>query len=204
MITIKDIRKIVPPTLAVTSRDETWVVGKTDHNWRAVETFEVAFGADRARLEELAEWVRARVHGPADIDRAVIVTHPGPMHPYGTGIYLMAPLDSDPTRYGPMEWIPMTPDDNPEDGHLSVDVALAELTRRGWLHDEPADNGYDALEVSISRIPPGRPEIGRQVKVRLPESVIEAVDALAEADGVTRSAWIRECVTAAVQDHRDD
>lgn len=43
---------------------------------------------------------------------------------------------------------------------------------------------------------PGRPEIGPQVKVRLPDDTLARVDAAAEAAGVTRSAWVREAVEA--------
>jgi hypothetical protein len=44
----------------------------------------------------------------------------------------------------------------------------------------------------------GRPEIGPQIKVRLPEDVIAAVDDRADAEGLTRSAWIRRAVESAL------
>ena len=52
-----------------------------------------------------------------------------------------------------------------------------------------------AEEVSLG----GRPEIGPQVKIRFPVQVLAAVDELADAAGVTRSAWIRDCVTRGVE-----
>lgn len=106
MITIEQIRKIVPPSLAVVPEDGKWVVCKTDHNWRPIDTFDVAFDAGPGRLEELARWV------------------------------------------GPRE--------------------------------------------------PGRPEIGPEVKVRLPEWAIEEIEEAAQGEGITRAAWIRHAVLDAV------
>lgn len=69
------------------------------------------------------------------------------------------------------------------------EVILSRIGEFGRLYDE--------------RRPAGRPEVGPQIKVRLPEEVIAAVDALAAAEGITRSAWIRACVSAAVDERRD-
>lgn len=69
---------------------------------------------------------------------------------------------------------------------------------RDWL----LRNAYPDAEVDAAlgvglaeEVGPGRPEIGPQVKVRLPAEVLAAVDAAAQAAGVSRSAWIRDCVT---------
>lgn len=43
---------------------------------------------------------------------------------------------------------------------------------------------------------PGRPEIGPEVKVRLPADVLAAVDARAEAQSVTRAEALRRLITA--------
>lgn len=48
----------------------------------------------------------------------------------------------------------------------------------------------------------GRPEIGPQIKVRLPQETIAAVDALAKSGGVSRSAWVRAAVEDALSRHQ--
>lgn len=62
--------------------------------------------------------------------------------------------------------------------------------------------GYDPETVAEAMAAPetadpGRPEIGPAVKIRLPVDVLDAIDAEAEAAGLTRSAWIREALTRA-------
>jgi hypothetical protein len=60
---------------------------------------------------------------------------------------------------------------------------LAEL--RAWVQD-----------VMTKRPRIGRPEIGPQVKVRLPEDVIAKIDGV--RDGISRSEWIRRAIIAAL------
>lgn len=79
---------------------------------------------------------------------------------------------------------------------LAWDEATATGARARWA------DLYNQCEAA-SAIRPGRPEVGPQVKAHLPESVIAAVDALTQAEGVSRSAWIRRCVIDAVQAHQD-
>lgn len=112
-ITIEDIAKIVPASLSVKGRRYDWEITYTDHNWRPLESFRVAYNAPLERLDELAVW---------------------------------------------------------------VDGVMARRPESPKL---------------------GRPEIGPQIKVRLPEEVIARVDALATEAGVSRSEWVRQAVTAA-------
>ena len=44
----------------------------------------------------------------------------------------------------------------------------------------------------------GRPVIGPQLKVRLPEALIARIDAVAEVASLTRSAWIRQALEDAL------
>ena len=81
-----------------------------------------------------------------------------------------------------------------------------------FVHDDEAREWMIRCEVddeTLTRLvgqieeesgPPrlGRPEIGPQIKVRLPEDVIAAVDDRADAEGLTRSAWIRRAVESAL------
>lgn len=50
--------------------------------------------------------------------------------------------------------------------------------------------------------PPGRPEIGPVVVARVPQALSERIDALAEADGVTRAEEIRRLLTLGLHQHR--
>lgn len=43
---------------------------------------------------------------------------------------------------------------------------------------------------------PGRPAVGEPVQIRLPADMLTAIDATAKAEGVTRSAWIRQALAA--------
>jgi len=49
---------------------------------------------------------------------------------------------------------------------------------------------------------PGRPKIGERVTVRLPAAMLERVDALAEADGITRAEMIRRLALLGLHEHR--
>ena len=46
---------------------------------------------------------------------------------------------------------------------------------------------------------PGQPRIGSPVRTILPPDVIEAVNEAAKSEGKTRSAWIRNLITRAVE-----
>ena len=77
--------------------------------------------------------------------------------------------------------------------YISVDAAREWLTR----------SDYDSAAIEAATgdpMPPemGRPEIGPQVKVRLPADVLARVDAAADAAGKTRSAWLRAVIEEAV------
>lgn len=120
-----------------------------------------------------------------------------------TGIYLKAPVVGDPMTLMPVQWIPVPPDDDPEEGWLSVAKALETIRHYGWAPGEPVENKYDGLEVPLRPARHGRPEIGPRIQVRLPESLVAEVDALAEAAGVSRAAWIRDRVVDAVQARRE-
>ena len=42
----------------------------------------------------------------------------------------------------------------------------------------------------------GRPAIGDPIQIRLPADTLAEIDATAEAEGVTRSQWIRQAIAA--------
>lgn len=70
---------------------------------------------------------------------------------------------------------------------------------REWLIRSDYDSA--AIEKATGDpLPPemGRPEIGPQVKVRLPADVLARVDAAAAAAGQTRSAWLRAVIEVEV------
>lgn len=74
---------------------------------------------------------------------------------------------------------------------------------RDWMLRNELDS--KVIEAAFSEAIPdevvlGRPAVGPQVKVRMDERTVGAVDALAQAAGMTRSAWIRQAVEAAVRE----
>lgn len=79
---------------------------------------------------------------------------------------------------------------------------LTDDQAREWL----MRNEYDSAEIEqitgeeIPDEPPvmGRPAIGPQIKIRLDPDVLARIDDLADAAGVTRSAWVRSALEAAV------
>lgn len=76
---------------------------------------------------------------------------------------------------------------------------VSEETAREWLlrNEYPAEQVAEATGQDVEEErSPGRPEIGPQIKVRIPEDTLTQVDAAAAAAGVSRSAWIREAVEA--------
>lgn len=89
-------------------------------------------------------------------------------------------------------------------------VAERETTRtRPERYDENAESTMgrgafvldaDLLAVRIARwvagTGPGRPAVGKAIQIRLPADMIADVDATAQAEGVTRSQWIRQAVAA--------
>ena len=46
---------------------------------------------------------------------------------------------------------------------------------------------------------PGRPAIGEPVQIRLPAAMLADIDRLAAAEGVTRSAWMRQAMAARIE-----
>ncbi len=84
--------------------------------------------------------------------------------------------------------------DAAEDLYTYLDAEEA----RDWLIRNEY-SGEDVETATGAPLPPemGRPEIGPQIKVRLPRALIERIDDLAGEEGVTRSAWIRQAVTRA-------
>lgn len=46
---------------------------------------------------------------------------------------------------------------------------------------------------------PGRPAIGEPVQIRLPAAMLADIERLARAEGVTRSAWIRQALAARIE-----
>lgn len=45
----------------------------------------------------------------------------------------------------------------------------------------------------------GRPEIGPQIKVRVPEDVLAQIDARAATTELSRSAWVRRAIESALR-----
>jgi metal-responsive CopG/Arc/MetJ family transcriptional regulator len=43
---------------------------------------------------------------------------------------------------------------------------------------------------------PGRPAVGEPIQIRLPADTLAEIDAIAQAEGVTRSQWIRQAIAA--------
>lgn len=73
------------------------------------------------------------------------------------------------------------------DSYITVDEA------RWWLAGE---GHIDAIRehIAVERDGRGRPEIGPEVKFRIPKHVRDSVDALAAANGVTRADQLRVIV----------
>lgn len=75
---------------------------------------------------------------------------------------------------------------------------LSDDEARDWLirseiNDAAVERFFGELEPERG---PGRPPVGTQVKVRVPDETLAALDARAEADGITRAALIRRLVEA--------
>jgi hypothetical protein len=70
---------------------------------------------------------------------------------------------------------------------LTADVARETLTRWGY--------GAEAAErIEREHAGRGRPEIGPEVKTRLPESAIAALDEMAGANGISRAEQMRRLI----------
>lgn len=71
---------------------------------------------------------------------------------------------------------------------------------REWLvRNEYADVNIEAATGEAMPAEMGRPEIGPQIKVRLSPETLARVDALADAAGMSRSAWVRGAIEAAAR-----
>lgn len=46
---------------------------------------------------------------------------------------------------------------------------------------------------------PGRPAVGEPVQIRLPAAMLADIERLARAEGVTRSAWMRQAMAARIE-----
>lgn len=75
--------------------------------------------------------------------------------------------------------------------YLTADEARQKLTE--WGHGDAVAEHIDRPQAGR-----GRPEIGPEVKTRLPLSVIAAVDAMAEARGISRAEQMRQLITDGV------
>jgi hypothetical protein len=83
------------------------------------------------------------------------------------------------------QWV-ITRDVHRGDHYVSVAAARAWLVRNRLR---------DVVATHIDRDEAGRPEVGPEVKTRLPEDVVAAVDDLAAANGWSRAAALRVLVT---------
>lgn len=73
-----------------------------------------------------------------------------------------------------------------------------EATAFAWLAENNHDDVAEQFGAEDER-GPGRPEVGPQIKTRLPGDVLARVDAAAAAaGGLSRSAWIRRAVESAL------
>jgi len=76
---------------------------------------------------------------------------------------------------------------------------ISETEAREWLlaqgHDEAAKRYFGPIEEERG---PGRPEIGPAIQVRLPEDLLAAVDARADAEGVSRAEMVRMLLAEAL------
>jgi hypothetical protein len=74
---------------------------------------------------------------------------------------------------------------------------VSDVEAREWLiaqnEDEAVKRYFGELEEERG---PGRPKIGPAIQVRLPEDILAAVDARAEATGVSRAEMIRTTLAA--------
>lgn len=73
---------------------------------------------------------------------------------------------------------------------------------RDWLMRTRTQANEDAIAEHFPGTPQevqyGRPEVGPQVVVRMPETLRDRVDAAAAAHGVSRASWIRAAVESAL------
>lgn len=74
---------------------------------------------------------------------------------------------------------------------ITADQAREMLAGAGY-HDAVRDH------IDKPRSGPGRPEIGPEVKVRLPESAVIQLDALAQANGTSRAEELRTLILDAL------
>lgn len=70
--------------------------------------------------------------------------------------------------------------------YLTPEEARGNLTRWGF--------GAEATERIEHRDGPGRPEIGPEIKTRLPVEAIEQLDAMAATNGVSRAEQMRQII----------
>lgn len=73
------------------------------------------------------------------------------------------------------------------------DCYITEDEARGFL-DENGHRDAVLAHIDVPRATRGRPEVGPEVKVRLPESTIAAVDSMATTNGLTRAGQLRSMI----------
>lgn len=76
---------------------------------------------------------------------------------------------------------------------------ISDAAAREWLIQCEYDDA--AIAAATGEDMPaemGRPVIGPQIKVRLPEALVARIDAVAEVAALTRSAWIRQALEDAL------
>lgn len=97
-------------------------------------------------------------------------------------------------------------------GEMPGELIVEGATATDYVDDDPADYtpeefatncmiSHGEIEVEEKR-GPGRPEIGPAIQVRLPEDLLAAVDAKAEAENVSRAEMVRTLLDEAISIRR--
>lgn len=77
---------------------------------------------------------------------------------------------------------------------------VSDAAAREWLlkndHDEAVEKYFGAIEEERG---PGRPEIGPAIQIRLPQELLDKIDARAQESGSSRAETIRQLLAIATQ-----
>lgn len=92
-------------------------------------------------------------------------------------------------------------------GEVPGRLILEDVTATDYIDDDPATYTAEEFatacmmshgEIEALKRGPGRPEIGPAIQVRLPEDLLAAVDARADAEGVSRAEMVRMLLAEAL------
>ncbi len=156
----------------------------------------------RISVYETDEYGDTRLAGWFDLDRATVIDSGtrwdgNNVVPIATG----SPwVDESVIRTAGGRWVirhNATRYRNGRDSYRYIDDDTARL----WMVANEA--GDDVLAAYFGTIEEevrfGRPEIGPQIKVRVPEDVLAQIDARAATTELSRSAWVRRAIESALR-----